>query len=116
MEKNNKNSVDNKENSHRPYISKSSEEFSSINRSNFVPINNLKYLINNLSNPRFLGSIHLKKEMNPNYADLNNMLMNEHELKLTRSLKNSIFNPITKILIISVIIFNLIWFLAMYFL
>ncbi|MHA2391285.1 MAG: hypothetical protein ACXAEX_04895 [Promethearchaeota archaeon] len=114
MEENKKNSVEKKDPLNQTRFDNSPEEFSSANKSNFVPINNLKYLINNLSYPRFLGSIHLKKEMNPNYADLENMLVNEKELKLTKSLKNTIFNPITKILLISVIIFNLIWFLSMY--
>lgn len=91
-----------------------SRDLSSLNRSNFIPSNNLDFLINRLSNPGFLGSIHLKKEMNPNYQQLENMLASEHELKLTRSIKNTIFNPLTKILIISAIIFNIFWFLSIY--
>ncbi|MFX1377303.1 MAG: hypothetical protein ACFFA0_16005 [Promethearchaeota archaeon] len=86
----------------------------SSDRISFVPSNNLDFLINKLSNPNFLGSFHLKKEINPNYHQVENILGNEHDLKLTRSLKNTIFNPITKILIISAIIFNIIWFLSRY--
>ncbi len=88
----------------------------SLNRKNFVPSNYLNQLIQNLSNPRFLGSIHLKKEMNPNYSQVENLISNERELKMTKTLKNVILNPITKILIISAIIFNVIWFLLIYFL
>lgn len=91
-----------------------SRDYSSINNSSFVPSNNIDFLIKKLSNPGFLGSIHLKKEMNPNYRQLENMLAREHESKLTQSLKNTIFNPITKILIISAIVFNIFWFLAIY--
>ena len=94
--------------------SKENEEYISVNRKNLIPFNNINYLIKNISNPKFLGSIHLKKEMNPNYHQVKDLLANEHELNLTRALKNSFFNPITKILILSVIIFNLIWFLAIY--
>ena len=90
------------------------KEYSSVNRKNFIPFNNIAHLINNISNPKFLGSIHLKKEMNPNYHQVKDLLANEHELNLTQSLKNTIFNPITKILILSAIIFNLIWFLTIY--
>ena len=87
-----------------------------LNRKNFTPPNYLNNLIHNLSNPRFLGSIHLKKEMNPNYSQVENLISNENELKLTKTLKNTIFNPVTKILIISAIVFNIIWFLLLYFL
>ena len=91
-----------------------SEEYDYINRNKFTPSNNLDYIIKSLSNPRFLGSIHLKKEMNPNYHQVEKVLSSEHELKLTRSLKNSIFNPVTKFLIITAIIFNLVWLLSIY--
>ena len=89
-------------------------DFIAISNSNFIPSNNIDYLIKKLSNPGFLGSIHLKKEMNPNYQQIDNMLATEHESKLTQSLKNTIFNPITKKLIISAIIFNIIWILLTY--
>jgi hypothetical protein len=90
------------------------EEFNSVKGNKLIPFNNMTHLINNLSNPKFLGSMHLKKEMNPNYHQVKDLLANERELNLTRSLKNSIFNPITKILILSAIIFNIVWFLATY--
>lgn len=92
----------------------SSRDLSSINNSNFVPSNNIDFLVKRLSNPGFLGSIHLKKEMNPNYRQIEDMLANEYESKLTQSLKNTIFNPVTKILIISAIVFNIFWFLSIY--
>ena len=92
----------------------SSRDYSSINNSNFVPSSNIDFLVKRLSNPGFLGSIHLKKEMNPNYQQIKNMLASEYESKLTQSIKNTIFNPITKILIISAIVFNIFWFLSIY--
>ncbi|MFX1297441.1 MAG: hypothetical protein ACFFD2_21640 [Promethearchaeota archaeon] len=88
----------------------------SVNRKNFVPSNYLNQLIQNLSNPRFLGSIHLKKELNPNYSQVKDFITNQNELTMTKTLKNAISNPITKILIISAIIFNIFWFFLIYFL
>ncbi|MFX1478287.1 MAG: hypothetical protein ACFFCI_09150 [Promethearchaeota archaeon] len=98
----------------QPTINDNLEDYDFINRSKFTPSNNLDYIIKNLSNPRFLGSIHLKKEMNPNYSQVKDLLTLENESNLTKSLKSTIFNPITKILIASVIVFNLIWFLLVY--
>jgi len=109
---NKKNTIKNKGISDRASTLDSSRDYDSITKNSFVPSNNLDYLIKKLSNPGFLGSIHLKKEMNPNYRQVENVLTIENESKLTRSLKNSIFNPVTKILIISAIIFNLIWLLS----
>jgi len=88
--------------------------YSSLNRKNLIPSNNIENIINNFSNPKFVGSIHLKKEMNPNYHQVKDLLANELELNLAHSIKNTMFNPITKILILSAIIFNLIWVLAVY--
>ncbi len=83
-------------------------------RSRFIPSNIMDYLIKNLSNPRFLGSIHLKKEMNPNYSQVKDLIASESELKLTKSLKSTIFNPLTKILIVAAVIFNILWFTLIY--
>lgn len=74
----------------------------------------LNNAIKNLSNPRFLGSIHLKKFSNPSLKNVENLLDNTLDLKLTRSLKNTFLNPITKTLIILAILFNLFWFLSIY--
>ena len=71
--------------------------------------------IKNLSNPRFLGSIHLKNTSRySNLSSVDNLLSGELELNVNKSLKNMLFNPITKILILLMIVFNLIWFLLLY--
>ena len=71
--------------------------------------------IKNLSNPRFLGSIHLKNtSRHSNISSVDNLLSGELELNVNKSLKNMLFNPITKILILLMIVFNLIWFLLLY--
>ena len=75
----------------------------------------LAYSIKNLSSPRFLGSIHLKTtNRNSNISSVDNLLSGELELNVNKSLKNMLFNPITKILILLMITFNLIWFLLIY--
>ncbi len=70
--------------------------------------------INNLSKPRFLGSIHMNKELVNNFGSVGNLLNGELEMKLNKSLKNTLFNPITKFLILLTIIFNLVWLLLLY--
>jgi hypothetical protein len=85
-----------------------------IDKNSFVPSNYLQNAIKNLLNPRFLGSIHLKN--NPTQSDnsINNLIDKNVATKVNKSLKNTLFNPLTKILIISFIVFNLIWFLLIY--
>lgn len=70
--------------------------------------------INNLSKPRFLGSIHMNKELVSNFSSVENLLNGELEMKLNKSLKNTLFNPITKFLILVTIIFNLVWLILLY--
>jgi hypothetical protein len=70
--------------------------------------------INNLSKPRFLGSIHMNKELVNNFGSVGNLLNGELEMKLNKSLKNTLINPITKFLILLTIIFNLVWVLLLY--
>ncbi|MEJ2249161.1 MAG: hypothetical protein P8Y70_03040 [Candidatus Lokiarchaeota archaeon] len=71
--------------------------------------------IKSLSSPSFLGSIHLKKGTTPKARSIENLLKGELESKVNKSIKGSIFNPITKILIGIVIAFNIIWFTLLYF-
>ncbi|KKL78922.1 hypothetical protein LCGC14_2020020 [marine sediment metagenome] len=75
---------------------------------------NLNYAIKNFFNPSFLGSIHLKKNSNPSLKNVENLLANDLDLRLTRSLKNTFLNPVTKTLVILAILFNIFWFLSIY--
>ena len=66
--------------------------------------------IKNLTSPSFLGSFHMKTaHPTSNFSSVDNLLKGELELKLNKSLKNSMFNPITKTLILLMVIFNIIW-------
>ena len=87
------------------------EELPVINKKKQLYSNNLGNMIKNLANPRFLGSIHMKKETSHNNNSVENLIESELKLKMTKSLKNTLLNPVTKILIILAIVFNLIWFL-----
>ncbi len=73
------------------------------------------YLFKNIAKPNFLGSIHLKNNtMNYNVQPVKDLLQNQRELELTKSLKNTMFNPVTKFLILLAISFNMVWILLMY--
>ncbi len=86
------------------------KELPSINKKKQLYSNHLDNIIRNLSAPRFLGSIHMKNTSSTNNS-IENLVENELQLKTTKALKNTLFNPLTKILIILAIVFNLIWFL-----
>ena len=90
------------------------EELSQSNKDPLLATNNLDYMIKNLSTPRFMGSIHMKKDSNTNSNIVTNLIENELNLKITKSLKNTLFNPVTKILILLAIIFNLTWLFFVY--
>ncbi|MBD3197548.1 MAG: hypothetical protein GF317_21015 [Candidatus Lokiarchaeota archaeon] len=78
-------------------------------RINLLSSKDLNNFIKNLSTPNFLGSIHLREKPNQKMSSVDNLMKGELETKLSKAVKNSFFNPITKILILSMIIFNIIW-------
>jgi len=81
---------------------------------NLLSSEDLDNFIKNLSHPRFLGSIHMNKENMQNDPSLEKMIKAELEHKINHSIKNTMFNPITKALVIITIIFNIIWFSLLY--
>jgi hypothetical protein len=83
-----------------PYINKKKQFYS----------NHLQNIIQSLSSPRFLGSVHMKNATSTNNS-IENLVESELQLKTTKALKSTLFNPVTKILIILAIVFNLIWFI-----
>ncbi|NVM36684.1 MAG: hypothetical protein HWN81_13900 [Candidatus Lokiarchaeota archaeon] len=93
---------------------KNIEELPLINKNPLLTSNNLDNIIKNLSKPRFMGSIHMKKETRTNSNLIENLVESELKLKMTNSLKSTLFNPVTKILIILAIIFNFTWLLFVY--
>jgi hypothetical protein len=87
------------------------KEFPTINKKMQLYSNYLDNTIKSLSNPRFLGSFHMKKDTSLNNNSVENLIESELKLKMTKSLKNTLLNPVTKVLIILAIVFNLVWFL-----
>ena len=85
-----------------------------IKSGNMLSSDALSNSIKNLSNPRFLGSIHMNKQFISNFSSVENLLNGELEMKINRSLKNTLFNPITKVLILITILFNLFWLLWLF--
>ncbi|MFO7795536.1 MAG: hypothetical protein ACQERB_06035 [Promethearchaeati archaeon] len=83
-------------------------------RINLLSSKDLDNFIKNLSHPRFLGSIHMNKENMQNDPSLERMIKAELEHKVNHSIKNTMFNPITKALVIITIVFNIIWFSLQY--
>ncbi|MCK4379831.1 MAG: hypothetical protein KAW51_01755 [Candidatus Lokiarchaeota archaeon] len=90
------------------------EDLPLLNKNPLLTSNNLDNIIKNLSKPRFMGSIHMKKETRINSNLVENLIESELKSKMTNSIKNTIFNPVTKILIMLAIIFNLVWLLFIY--
>ena len=90
------------------------EELPLINKNPLLTSNNLDNIIKSLTSPRFMGSIHMKKDTRTTSNMVENLVESELKLKMTNSLKSTLFNPVTKILIILAIIFNLAWLLFIY--
>ncbi|MBY9005377.1 MAG: hypothetical protein KGD63_01330 [Candidatus Lokiarchaeota archaeon] len=79
-------------------------------RFNSMYSNQLDNIIKNLTKPSFLGSIHLENQTDNNITQIENFIKTDYQLRLNKSIKNSIFNPLTKILIFIIIVFNVLWF------
>ena len=90
------------------------KEESTIEKYSSLSSDYLRDLIKNISRPKFLGSIHLKNDTNIYNRSVENLLKGELEGNLAKSLKNTFLNPITKTLIILVLVFNIIWFFLIY--
>ena len=89
-------------------------------KENNLPFNSIysrqmENLIKSLSNPRFLGSLHLNKQLDKNYSSMEDIIKREYQSKLDKFMRNVLFNPFTKILIIIIVIFNILWFSLNYF-
>ena len=83
---------------------------------NIVSSKSLDYSIKKLSSPNFLGSIHFNKEMmtHNNMQSVENLVQGDLNMRIDKSLKNSMVNPITKALILLMIGFNILWLMYFY--
>ena len=81
---------------------------------NLLSSQQIEFFIKNLSSPRFLGSIHIKKQPNLNHCLLENSFKKNLNLELSKSLKNPLNNPITRFLLLLMILFNLFWIISIF--
>lgn len=72
--------------------------------------NSLEQSIKNLQNPSFLGSFHLNSNIYHQNNSFKKMMEESLQNKTNQSIKNVIFNPLTKILLILTIVFNIFYF------
>ena len=95
----------------------SSREFEELGKKkvNLFSSEALDNSIKNLTRPSFLGSIHMKHMYpNTNFSSIENILKGQLELKINNSLKNAFLNPITKFLIILMVVFNIVWIMLLF--
>ncbi|MBY9004574.1 MAG: hypothetical protein KGD73_11420 [Candidatus Lokiarchaeota archaeon] len=85
------------------------------NKLNWINSNDPNKIIKQLRSPRFLGSYHLKQELGSKFKPVNNLIQGNMRLKQEKSLKGTIFNPLTIGLMILAFAFNLFWFLRVFF-
>jgi Fe2+ transport system protein B len=76
--------------------------------------NNLEQSIKNFSKPHFIGSYHLDKSHYRKNSAFTRLMSDELQIKVNKSIKSVVFNPVTKILIIIAILFNIFWFSLIY--
>jgi hypothetical protein len=88
-----------------------------INRGNLGRLNasDPNVMLKKLSMPQFVGSYHLKNPINQGFKSIENLFKGSSELKYTKSLKSIIFNPLTIVLIIITLVFNLFWLFTLLF-
>lgn len=66
--------------------------------------------IKSLTNPRFLGSYHMKEATNPKYKMVNTLMKGDLEVRYSKALRSTLINPVTIALIIIALVFNVLWF------
>ncbi|MFX1447051.1 MAG: hypothetical protein ACFFCG_02805 [Promethearchaeota archaeon] len=66
--------------------------------------------LKSLITPRFLGSYHMKEQINPKYKTINTLLKGDLEVKYAKALRSTLINPVTIALIVIALIFNVLWF------
>ena len=86
------------------------EDFLNNNRLRIFPSIDYNNHLRSLTNPKFLGSYHMKEDINPKYKTLNTLLRGDLEAKYSKALRSTIVNPVTIALIVIGLIFNILWF------
>jgi Fe2+ transport system protein B len=90
-------------------------EFKNPMRVNLLSTEDLNNFIENLNKPNFLGSVHFNRDENSTRDTIEKQLINSVGTnKLSESIKSTLFNPITKVLILAWIVFNIFWLVFAY--
>jgi len=80
------------------------------NNLRLYPTSDYNSRLKSLTNPRFLGSYHMKEETNPRFKMLNTLMTGDLEVKYAKALRSTLLNPVTIALIIIALLFNVLWF------
>jgi hypothetical protein len=86
------------------------EDILNNNKLRLFPSSDYNNQLKNLTSPRFLGSYHMKENINPRYNTINKIFNGDLEVKYSKALRSTLMNPITIALIIIALIFNVLWF------
>jgi hypothetical protein len=86
------------------------EDILNNNKLHLFPTSDYNSHLKTLTNPRFLGSYHMKEDTNPKYKSFNSLLKGDLEVKYSKALRSTLINPITIALIVIALIFNVLWF------
>jgi hypothetical protein len=86
------------------------EDILNNNKLRLFPSSDYNNQLKNLTSPRFLGSYHMKENINPRYKTVNKLLKGDLEVKYSKALRSTLINPITIALIIIALVFNVLWF------
>jgi hypothetical protein len=90
-------------------------EFKKPMRVNLLSTEDLNNFIENLNKPSFLGSVHFNRDETSKRDTIEKQLINSVGTdKLSESIKSTLFNPITKFLILAWIAFNIFWLIFGY--
>ncbi|MFW9936107.1 MAG: hypothetical protein ACFFD5_00510 [Candidatus Thorarchaeota archaeon] len=99
--------LDNDKKIQDPKVLEDFEELLNKNRLDFLGSSNPNKIVKSLTSPRFLGSYHLKTDINPQFKSFQRLIKGEIDLKSTKALRSIVFNPLTITLIIIAFVFNL---------
>lgn len=86
------------------------EDILNNNKLRLVPTIDYNSHLKSLITPRFLGSYHMKEQINPKYKTINTLLKGDLEVKYAKALRSTLINPVTIALIVIALIFNVLWF------
>ena len=86
------------------------EDVLNSNKLRLFPTSDYNNHLKSLTNPRFLGSYHIKEDSNPKYKTFSTLMKGDLEVKYAKALRSTLINPITIALIVIALLFNVLWF------